>query len=141
MFNKRFLYSANDFYIQQEIYILSNLKLMFSNIRYIFNSLRFVFNEMEFIELKSFTFSKPRLNVTKKAFCRTKDLVCKLYMSSVSIFSLFSSVLCLLQRWCSRAKFCVPFTSLLVNELCQRLSWGWGLGHNNVDIHKVFVWI
>ena len=71
--------------IQQEIYILSNLKLMFSNIRYIFNSLRFVFNEMEFIELKSFTFSKPRLNVTKKAFCRTKDLVCKLYMSSVSI--------------------------------------------------------
>ena len=65
MFNKRFLYSANDFYIQQEIYIFSNLEFVFSNMRFIFNNLRFAFNEMKFIELKSFTFSKPNLDVIK----------------------------------------------------------------------------
>ena len=65
MFNERFLYSANDFYIQQEIYIFSNLKFVFSNMRFIFNNLRFAFNEMKFIKLKSFTFSKPNLDVTK----------------------------------------------------------------------------
>ena len=66
MFNKRFLYSANDFYIQQEIYIFSNMKFVFSNMRFIFNNLRFAFNEMNFIKLKPFTFSKPNLDVTKK---------------------------------------------------------------------------
>ena len=33
--------------------------------RFIFNNLRFAFNEMKFIKLKSFTFSKPNLDVTK----------------------------------------------------------------------------
>ena len=65
MFNKRFLYSANDFYIQQEIYIFSNMKFVFSNMRFTFNNLRFVFNEMKFIKLKPFTLSKPNLDVTK----------------------------------------------------------------------------
>ena len=66
MFNKRFLYSANDFYIQQEIYIFSNMKFVFSNMRFIFNNLRFAFNEMKFIKLKPlFTFRKPNLDVTK----------------------------------------------------------------------------
>ena len=112
MFSNWFLYSANDFYIQQEIYIFSNLKFVFSNMRFIFNNLRFAFNEMKFIKLKSFTFSKPNLDVTQytsKAFGRTKNLVCKLYIQSVSIFSHFSNVLCTLKRWCWRAKFSVSF--------------------------------
>ena len=33
--------------------------------RFIFNSLRFALNEMKLIQLKSFTFSKPNLDVTK----------------------------------------------------------------------------
>ena len=65
MSNKKILDSANDFYIQQEIYIFSNLKFVFSNMRFIFNNLRFVFNEMKFIKLKPFTFSKSNLDVTK----------------------------------------------------------------------------
>ena len=65
MFSKRFSYSLNDFYIQQEIYIFSNLKFVLSNMRFIFNSLRFAFNEIKFIKLKSFTFSKPNLDVTE----------------------------------------------------------------------------
>ena len=36
--------------------------------RFIFNSLRYVFNKMKFMKLKSFTFSKPNLDVTKYAF-------------------------------------------------------------------------
>ena len=51
IFNKLFLYSANGFYIQQEIYIFGNLKFVFSNmntLRLEFNNLRFAFNEMKF---------------------------------------------------------------------------------------------
>ena len=33
--------------------------------RFIFNNLRLTFTEMRFIQLKSFTFSKPNLDVTK----------------------------------------------------------------------------
>ena len=65
--------------------------------RFTFNNLRFAFSEMKFFKLKSFTFSKPNLdvkqNIHPKAFGRTKDLVCKLYIQSVSIFSRFSNVL------------------------------------------------
>ena len=57
----------NDFYIQQEIHIFTNLKFVFSNMRFIFNNLIFAFNEMTFIKLKSFTFSKPNLDITKDA--------------------------------------------------------------------------
>ena len=112
LFNNWFLYSINGFYIQQEIYIFSNLKFIFCNRRFIFKILRFAFNEMKFIKLKSFTFSKPNLDVTKytsKAFGKRKDLVCKLYIQSVSIFLHFSNVLCTLQRWCLRVKSSVFF--------------------------------
>ena len=61
-----FMCSINDFYIQQEIHT-SNLKFVFSNMRFIFNNLRFAFNAMKFIKLKSFTFSKPNLDVIKYA--------------------------------------------------------------------------
>ena len=46
MFNKLFLFSANDFDIQQEMYIFSNLEFVFSNMRLIFYDLRFVFNKI-----------------------------------------------------------------------------------------------
>ena len=65
MFNKWFSSSTNDFYIQQQICIFSNLKFVFSNMRFLFNNLRFEFNEMKFIKLKPVTFSKPNLDVTK----------------------------------------------------------------------------
>ena len=47
-----------------------------------FSNLKFVSNEMKYIKLKSFTFSKPNFDGTKhqKAFGRTKNLVCKLYI-------------------------------------------------------------
>ena len=112
LFNNWFLYSINGCYIQQEIYIFSNLKFIFCNRRSLFKNLRFAFNEMKFIKPKSFTFSKPNLDVTKytsKAFGKMKDLVCKLYIQSVSIFSHFSNVLCTLQRWCLRVKSSVSF--------------------------------
>ena len=34
--------------------------------RFIFNRLTFAFKEMKFIQLKSFTFCKPNLDVTKR---------------------------------------------------------------------------
>ena len=110
IFSNDFLYSANDFYIQQEIYRFSNLKFVFFNIRFIFNNLRFAFNKLKFIKLKSFTFSNPNLDVTEytsKAFGRTLDLVCKLYMQYASIFLHFSNVLGTLPRWCLRVNFSV----------------------------------
>ena len=42
LFSKWFLYSVNNFYIEQEIYLL---KFMFSNMRFIFNNVRFLFND------------------------------------------------------------------------------------------------
>ena len=63
--NNRSLYSTNDFYIQQEMYIFSNLKFVFSNMKFIFNNFRFVFHDMKFFKLKSFTLRKPNLDVTK----------------------------------------------------------------------------
>ena len=82
LFNKWFWCSANEysanfecydiikmifseFYILQEIYIFSNLKFVFSNMRFTFSNLRFVFNEIKFIQLKSFIFSSPNLDVIK----------------------------------------------------------------------------
>ena len=106
IFNKWFsyalqmiLHSANDFYIQQEIYIFSNLKFVFIKMSFISSNFRFTFNEMKSIKLKSFTFSKLNLDVTKYASKnkRTKDLVCKLYIQSVSIFWHFWNVPCTLQ--------------------------------------------
>ena len=54
-----------DFHIQKEIYIFSYLKFVFCNMRFIFSNMRSAFNKMKFIKLKSFTFSKPNLDVTK----------------------------------------------------------------------------
>ena len=41
---KCFLYSADDFYIQQEIYVSSNLEFAFTSMTLIFNNLRFAFS-------------------------------------------------------------------------------------------------
>ena len=78
IFSKRLLHSRRNLYIQQ-------FEILFSNMRLIFNKLRFAFNEMKFIKLKSFTFNRPHLDVTK-AFWRAKDLVFKLYIQS-QVFS------------------------------------------------------
>ena len=90
IFSKRLLHSRRNLYIQQ-------FEILFSNMRLIFNKLRFAFNEMKFIKLKSFTFNRPHLDVTKP-FWRAKDLVFKLYIQSVSIFWHFSNVLCTLEK-------------------------------------------
>ena len=144
MFNKRFLYSANGFYIQQEIYIFSNMKFVFSNMRFIFNNLRFAFNEMKFMKLKPFTFSKPNLDVTKytiRSIRQNKDLVCKLYIQSVSIFSHFSNILCTLQRWCLRAKFSVSFYCLIGQWTYARNWDGVGAWSNACGGPQVFCMI
>ena len=112
MFNHWFFCWAKDFYTQQEIYIFSNLKFVSRNMRFIFDNLRFAFNEMKLIQLRSFTFSKPYLDVTKytiKSIRQNERSSCKLYIQSVSIFSHFSNVLCTLQRSCLREKFSVSF--------------------------------
>ena len=67
MFNKWYSLSANDFrmlYIQQEINIFSNSKFVFSPMSFIFSNFKYAFKEMKFVKLKSFTFSKPNLDVT-----------------------------------------------------------------------------
>ena len=104
VFNKWFLYSANDFQIQQEIHT-SNLKFVFSNMRFIFNNLRFAFNAMKFIKLKSFTFSKPNLDVIK-------------YASNHSLH---------ITEMMLDGKVLFLFTVLLVKELLLWIGIGWGL--------------
>ena len=108
MLNKWFLYSANDLYIQQEIYIFSNLKFAFSNMRFMFNNLFLIWMEQ---------------NIHPKAFGRTKYLVCKLYIQSVNIFSHFSNVLCTLQGWCWRAQFSVSFYCP-ISQWIYAKNWG-----------------
>ena len=43
------------------------MKFALTNMRFIFNNLRMAFNEMKFMKLKSFTFTKPNLDLTKYA--------------------------------------------------------------------------
>ena len=52
-------------------------------------------------------------NIHPKVFGRTKDLVCKLYMQSVSIFSQFSNVLSTYITWYLRANFCLFLPSYI----------------------------
>ena len=81
----------NNFYIQQEIYIFSNLKFAFSNMRFIFNNLRFAFKEMKLVKLKSFIFNKPNLDVTKY---KSKTIRRKIWsVSCTSSLQVFSSAL------------------------------------------------
>ena len=74
-----------------------------------------------------------------KAFGRTKDTVCKLYIQSVSFFSHFLNVLCILQKLCLRASSLFLFIVILVNELMAGIGMGLEPGHMHVDIHKIFV--
>ena len=43
------------------------MKFALTNMRFIFKNLRMAFNEMKFMKLKSFTFTKPNLDLTKYA--------------------------------------------------------------------------
>ena len=66
-----------------------------------------------------------------KAFGRTKDLVCKLYIQSVSISWHFSNVHCTLFfiAHCTlmfKDEFLFLFTALLVNECISRIRMGVG---------------
>ena len=66
MFHKWFFYSAKTTFTFNKKFIYSAvLNLCSVTWGFIFNSLKFVFNKMKFIKLKSFTFSKPNLDVTK----------------------------------------------------------------------------
>ena len=62
-----------------------------------------------------------------KAFGRTKDLVCKLYIQSVSIFWYFLKVLFTLQRRCLRANFSVSF-HCPIGQWTYAKNWDWGGG-------------
>ena len=130
-----------DFYIQQEICTFSNLKFVFSNMRFIFNNFRFAFNEMKFIKLKPFTFSKPNLDATKytiKSIRQTEDLVCKLYIQSVSIFlALFERSLHITEMMFKSEVLFFFLLSYCSMNVCQELGLG-GSGHMHVDVSQVF---
>ena len=117
MFNKWYLLSANDFrmlYIQQEINIFSNSKFVFSPMSFIFSNFKYAFKEMKFIKLKSFTFSKPNLDVTSY----TSKSIQQNERSGL-YFLAFS------ERLCLRVKFSFFFFAIpLVNELMTRTGMG-----------------
>ena len=62
-------------------------------------------------------------NIKSKAFGKTEDLVCKLYIQSVSIFLAFFER-SLLSYWSM--------------NLCQELGLGWRPGYMHVDVSRVF---
>ena len=145
MFTKWFLYSENDFYIQQEIYIFSNFKFVFGNIRFIFSNIRFAFNEMKFIKLKSFTFNKPNLDVTKHP---SKSIRQNEIFGLQVVNPVYKYFLALSERSLHIAEMvfqgkvlCCLLLSYWSVELRQQLGWGCGHGYMHVDIHKFFVWI
>ena len=127
-FNKWFLYSAIDFYIQQEICVFSNLKFVFSNMRFLLNNLTFAFNEMKFIKQKPYTFRCQiymQQNIQSKAFGRTEDLVCKLYIQSASIFlALFEPSLHITEMMFKDEVLCSFLLSYWSMNVCQELGLG-----------------
>ena len=63
-----FLRSTSDFYCDQMTFLCSADSLHIQQMTFTFNKkliYPFAFNEMKFIKLKSFTFNKPNLDVTK----------------------------------------------------------------------------
>ena len=52
MFNELFLHSANGFYIQQEIYIFSNLKFLFSSMRIYIQQFKICVQQNEIYQTK-----------------------------------------------------------------------------------------
>ena len=117
MFNKWYSLSANDFrmlYIQQEINIFSNSKFVFSPMIFIFSNFKYAFKEMKFIKLKSFTFSKPNLDVTSY----TSKSIQQNERSGLYFLAFF-------ERLCLRVKFSFYFFAIpLVNELMTRTGMG-----------------
>ena len=113
-FNKKFIYSAI-------------WNLYFSNMRFIFNNLRFAFNEMKFIKLKSFTFSKQNLDVTKYTSKRQSERsgsyvvhpVCKYFLA------FFERSLHITVIKCKEEVLCF-FLALLVKKLIPRTGMGVG---------------
>ena len=117
MFNKWYSLSANDFrmlYIQQEINVFSNSKFVFSPMSFIFSNFKYAFKEMKFIKLKSFTFSKPNLDVTSY----TSKTIQQNERSGLYFLAFF-------ERLCLRVKFSFFFFAIpLVNELMTRTGMG-----------------
>ena len=117
MFNKWYSLSANDFrmlYIQQEINIFSNSKFVFSPMSFIFSNFKYAFKEMKFIKLKSFTFSKPNLDVTSY----TSKSIQQNERAGLYFLAFF-------ERLCLRVKFSFFFFAIpLVNELMTRTGMG-----------------
>ena len=141
-----FICSTNDFYIQQiyvqqEIYIFSNLKFVLSNVRFIFNNLRFAFNEMKFIKSKSFTFSKPNWmeqNKQPRAFVRTKDFFCcksSLWVFSRTFWAFFVTTMMF------KGKVFFLLLSYWSMNSCKESEFGWEPDQMHVDVHKFFAWI
>ena len=137
MFNKWLLYSEFNFYIQQEIYIFSNLKFVFSKIRFMFNSLIYAFNKTKFNKLKSFTFSKPNLDITKYAFksIRQNEISSLLILHPVCKYFLAHSELSLnITEMMFKDEFLFLCTIILVNERMLRIGMGVGPGHMHADV-------
>ena len=111
-------YSTNDFYIKKMTFAFNkefaysaiwNLPSVTWDLYSTIWDLRLtkwnLFNQNHLHSANKFRCNKI-YNIPPKAFGRTKDLVCKLYIQFVTIFSHFSTVYCTLHRWSLRAKFC-----------------------------------
>lgn len=127
MFDKQFLYSENDSYIKQKMFIFSDLKFIFSNIRLINNRYRFGFNEMKFIQLKPFTFINTKFGCNKtyiQNHLPQRSIWSVICRSVVWVFSCsFNTVFAHCKDIMFKGK--VLCLSCLMN-LCQ--GSGWGLG-------------
>ena len=81
-------------------------------------------------------------NIQSKAFDRTEDLDCKLYIQSVSIFlALFECSLHITEMIFKGEVLCFFLLSYKSMNVHQELGLGWGPGHVYVDVSQVFIWI
>ena len=78
-------------------------------------------------------------NIKSKAFGKTEDLVCKLYIQSVSIFlAFFERSLHMTEVMFKGEILCFSLLSYWSMNLCQELGLGWGPGYMHVDVSRVF---
>ena len=117
-----FISSTNDIHCQQMTFVCCTFskKSIYSAIRnlcsapWVFSNFKYAFKEMKFIKLKSFTFSKPNLDVTSY----TSKSIQQNERSGLYFLAFF-------ERLCLRVKFSFFFFAIpLVNELMTRTGMG-----------------
>ena len=78
-------------------------------------------------------------NIQSEALGRTEDLVCKLYVQSVSIFlALFERSLHITEMTFKVEVLCFFLLNYWSMNVYQELGLGWGPGHMHEDVSQVF---